>query len=94
MVRGVIADGALQSAHVESTLYRSPDRLHTRWLPRPNTPDLPRSRPLGEWHEGEIEAFEQADARAMPEPGQVLFIGSSSVRMWKHSRRTWRRLRC
>ncbi len=51
---------------------------------RTNTPDLPTVTPaLGEWHEDEIEAFEQADARAMPEPGQVLFIGSSSVRMWE-----------
>ena len=33
--------------------------------------------------EPEIAAFERADAQEMPEPGQVLFIGSSSVRMWK-----------
>ena len=34
------------------------------------------------WHEPEIAAFESADAEAMPEPGQVLFAGSSSIRMW------------
>ena len=31
---------------------------------------------------GEIEAFARADAKAMPAPGGVLFIGSSSIRMW------------
>ncbi|MCA9273796.1 MAG: hypothetical protein KDA31_12220 [Phycisphaerales bacterium] len=51
---------------------------------RPPAPDLPTVTPaLGEWHEGEIEAYERADAQAMPDKGQVLFIGSSSVRMWK-----------
>lgn len=38
---------------------------------------------LGEWHEREVAAFEAADAESMPEPGQVLGIGSSSIRMWK-----------
>ncbi len=35
------------------------------------------------WYEPEIRAFERADAASPPEPGQVLFIGSSSIRMWK-----------
>ena len=35
------------------------------------------------WYEPEIAAFEAADAASPPAPGQVLFIGSSSIRMWK-----------
>ncbi|MCB9883203.1 MAG: GDSL family lipase [Planctomycetes bacterium] len=35
------------------------------------------------WYENEIRAFEQADAASQPAPGQVLFIGSSSIRLWK-----------
>lgn len=35
----------------------------------------------GRW-EGEIRAFEQADAREMPRPGGVMFYGSSSFRLW------------
>ena len=31
----------------------------------------------------EIKAFKQADARQMPAAGGILFVGSSSVRMWK-----------
>jgi len=45
---------------------------------------LPTITPaLNPAHAAEIEAFERADAEAMPEPGRVLFIGSSSVRMWE-----------
>lgn len=32
--------------------------------------------------EDEIEAFEAADRASMPAPGAVLFVGSSSIRMW------------
>ncbi|MEZ6242255.1 MAG: GDSL-type esterase/lipase family protein [Phycisphaerales bacterium] len=35
------------------------------------------------WYEPEIQAFETADRTNPPAPGQVLFIGSSSIRMWK-----------
>jgi lysophospholipase L1-like esterase len=38
---------------------------------------------LGSWHEPQIQAFEESDAKQMPAPGQALFIGSSSIRMWK-----------
>lgn len=31
----------------------------------------------------EIAAFEAADARSMPSPGGILFVGSSSIRRWK-----------
>ena len=34
------------------------------------------------WYEDEIRAFEAADRAAPPEPGHILFIGSSSIRMW------------
>jgi lysophospholipase L1-like esterase len=46
-----------------------------------------RAEPAGSiapaWYEQEIRAYEAADEAAMPEPGGVLFIGSSSIRMWK-----------
>lgn len=38
--------------------------------------------PPGAWYEPEIRTFEAADREAMPAPGGVLFVGSSSVRMW------------
>ncbi|MCA9243181.1 MAG: hypothetical protein KDA32_04440 [Phycisphaerales bacterium] len=41
------------------------------------------SKPAEPWYEGEIRAFEQTDRQSPPEPGRVLFIGSSSIRMWK-----------
>jgi lysophospholipase L1-like esterase len=31
----------------------------------------------------EIEAFEAKDRQNMPEPGGILFVGSSSIRIWK-----------
>jgi lysophospholipase L1-like esterase len=33
--------------------------------------------------EKEITAFEAADAASMPAPGGIVFIGSSSIRLWK-----------
>jgi len=35
------------------------------------------------WYEPEVCAFEESDRKSPPEPGQVLFIGSSSFRLWK-----------
>ncbi|MDX2119341.1 MAG: GDSL-type esterase/lipase family protein [Planctomycetota bacterium] len=35
------------------------------------------------WYEPEIRAFEAADRASPPAPGQILFIGSSSFRLWK-----------
>ena len=32
----------------------------------------------------EIEAFKQADKTGFPKKGGVLFVGSSSIRMWKN----------
>jgi len=44
---------------------------------------LAASQPAPEpWYESEIRAFEESDKASPPAPGQVLFIGSSSVRMW------------
>lgn len=34
------------------------------------------------WYEPEIRAFEASDFADPPVPGQVLFVGSSSIRMW------------
>jgi lysophospholipase L1-like esterase len=41
------------------------------------------SKPTGpqRW-EAEIQKFEQADRAAMPKPGGVVFVGSSSIRVW------------
>ncbi|MBX7103386.1 MAG: hypothetical protein K1X57_04865 [Gemmataceae bacterium] len=30
-----------------------------------------------------MKAFEEKDAKAMPEPGGVVFVGSSTIRLWK-----------
>lgn len=38
--------------------------------------------PPAPWYEGEIRTYEAADRAAPPAPGGVLFVGSSSVRMW------------
>jgi lysophospholipase L1-like esterase len=35
------------------------------------------------WYESEIRAYEAADRADPPQPERVLFIGSSSIRMWK-----------
>lgn len=34
------------------------------------------------WYENEIQAFEKQDRENPPTPGQVLFVGSSSFRLW------------
>lgn len=36
----------------------------------------------GAWYEPEIRAFEEADRKSPPVPGQVLFVGSSSIKFW------------
>ena len=38
--------------------------------------------PSARWEKA-IAAFEAADAKEAPEPGGILFVGSSSIRMWK-----------
>jgi lysophospholipase L1-like esterase len=42
-------------------------------------PDTPKAPPF----DANIRAFEAADAKSPPAPGGVLFIGSSSIRIWK-----------
>ena len=44
--------------------------------------------------EDAIQAFEAADREQPPRPGQIVFIGSSSFRLWKTLPRTWPRFRC
>ncbi len=48
----------------------------------PSDPASEQAKPAP-WYEREIRAFEAADEAAMPDPGGVLFVGSSSIRMWK-----------
>lgn len=48
----------------------------------PADPAVPAATPAAPWYEAEIRAFEAADAAHPPAAGQVLFIGSSSIRMW------------
>lgn len=43
--------------------------------------DEPQKNPPTRW-EGTIEKFEAADEKSPPKPGGVLFIGSSSIRLW------------
>jgi lysophospholipase L1-like esterase len=42
-------------------------------------PDAAKAPPF----DAEIRAFEAADAKSPPAPGGVLFVGSSSIRLWK-----------
>ena len=41
------------------------------------------AHPTAHQWESEIRAFEEADRRAPPPRGAVLFVGSSSIRLWK-----------
>ncbi|MCC7387523.1 MAG: hypothetical protein IT431_02015 [Phycisphaerales bacterium] len=55
--------------------------------PAPPTPTPPPQSPApappaDAWYEPEIRAFEESDRASPPPAGQVLFIGSSSARMW------------
>src|SRR5262245_53212647 len=38
--------------------------------------------PVDRW-DPEIRKFEESDRQSPPAPGQVVFVGSSSIRMWK-----------
>lgn len=49
---------------------------------QPSADSLKASTPAP-WYEAEIRAFEASDAARRPAPGQVLFVGSSTIRMWK-----------
>ncbi|MEY2411199.1 MAG: hypothetical protein QOF48_3869 [Verrucomicrobiota bacterium] len=49
----------------------------------PPVPALPAAATNALVFEKEIQAFEAADATNPPPPGAVLFIGSSSIRLWK-----------
>jgi lysophospholipase L1-like esterase len=44
--------------------------------------NAPQAAAPAPWYEPEIRAFEAADKAAPPRPGQVLFVGSSSIRLW------------
>ena len=37
---------------------------------------------VARWYEAELLAFEESDRLSPPAPGQVLFVGSSSIRLW------------
>jgi len=53
--------------------------------PQTQSPAAPLA-PVGAtepWYETEIRAFEAADKANPPAPGQILFIGSSSFRLWR-----------
>lgn len=54
----------------------------TLWLPSASTRP---ANPLPNPHRfaAQIEAFAAADARQMPPPGGIVFVGSSSVRGWR-----------
>lgn len=54
--------------------------------PAPEAPPpalaAPERAAVEPWYEPEIRAFEQADREHPPAAGQVLFVGSSTIRMW------------
>jgi lysophospholipase L1-like esterase len=60
---------------------QEPTRKTSQDTPPPD-PTLAEPTPSPAWYEPEIQAFEAADAADPPAPHQVLFIGSSSIRMW------------
>ena len=43
----------------------------------------PTTKPTSQPFQNEIEAFEAADRAHPPAPGGVMFLGSSSIRLWK-----------
>jgi lysophospholipase L1-like esterase len=45
-------------------------------------PATPAWVPTDRW-EPEIQTFEEADRQHPPKPGSILFIGSSSIRLWR-----------
>jgi lysophospholipase L1-like esterase len=49
-------------------------------LPIPE-PAVPAWVPTDRW-EPEIQTFEEADRQHSPKPGSILFVGSSSIRLW------------
>src|SRR5436309_16121433 len=42
----------------------------------------PAAEPAERW-EADIRKFEEADRKSPPAPGQVVFVGSSSIRLWR-----------
>ncbi|NUQ53301.1 MAG: hypothetical protein HUU19_11470 [Phycisphaerales bacterium] len=52
-------------------------------LPSPASPATASPTAPAPWYEPEIRAFEAADRASPPAPGQILFIGSSSIKFWK-----------
>ena len=42
--------------------------------------------------QSEIEAFAAADRASPPQPCEILFVGSSSIRMWQSLASEWRRI--
>ena len=53
-------------------------QVGTPQTPAATTVEQPKKTPF----ESEIEAFEAADKKNPPPPGAVLFLGSSSIRLW------------
>jgi lysophospholipase L1-like esterase len=53
-------------------------RAHSQGPPRPYA----ESRDYAQW-EKEVAAYEEADRREPPPKGGILFIGSSTIRLWK-----------
>ena len=51
------------------------------------------SQPGPERWEADIRAFEEADRKAPPPEGAILFVGSSSIRMWDTLQRDFRDVR-
>ena len=50
---------------------------------------LPASADPAKWLK-EVTTYEDADAKSAPPKGGIVFIGSSSIRLWK----TWQRYQC
>ncbi len=77
--RAVTRDAELDAAPRAEPAQTSEPAPNAEPAPAPQAARDDRARP---WYEAEIEAFRSADQADPPPPGRVLFIGSSSVRMW------------
>jgi len=72
----------LEAGHDAWTETYSNPEFYTWLLEQKRTPPESKARPGARW-EKEIQQYETADKAHPPATGGVLFIGSSSIRLWK-----------
>jgi len=70
-------------ADVETNLHQSGSTSTSPAATRPQARTTPATSSPSVPFESDIRAFEAADATSPPAPGSVVFVGSSSIRLWK-----------